>query len=291
MDMQREPSREPSAPGPYPAPPPYPGPPHPAPPGYPPVPTEPPLYQYPTDALPVGTYPAPPPEPPSQDRQASAGFTTVVAVVITVVSILIAVSAWRTTDAANRASDLDSLAIQQVAQRQQELEGLNGMVDLDLRLYARFQAYELAANAFDKAAKAVADQTSGEAQRLVVDAQGQRALARVLRQFFRGAIPSVDDAGIATYDPAFVLRNLVAGSSRLADLQPDVTQKRADVAHEQTAAFVLLVILFAGCLLVLTVAQVVHSRLRITLAVAGAGVAACGAVMLFLVETTLFPVA
>jgi len=217
-----------------------------------------------------------------------AAFTTFVAVVITIVSVLIAVGAWRTTDAANRASDLDSLVIQQLARRQQEMEDLNGQVDLDLRLFARYQAYTLAAAALDTAATAAGEPGAIDRQLLEVEAQGQRALARVLHQFFRGALPAVDAEGLADYDPERVLRNLVAGSTRLADLRPEVTQGRADLVHRQTAAFVLLVILLTACLVLLTLAQVVHGRPRVPLAVAGTLVAFGGLVLLVLVETTLF---
>jgi hypothetical protein len=229
------------------------------------------------------------PAPPARARGISdAGFTTFVAVVITLVSVLIAVGAWRTTDASNRASDLDSLVIQQLARRQQEMEDLNGQVDLDLRLFARYQAYTLAAATLDKAATAAGEPGAIDRQMLEVEAQGQRALARVLNQFFRGAFPAVDAEGVATYDPVRVLRNLVAGSTRLADLRPEVTQGRADLAHRQTAAFVLLVILLTACLVVLTLAQVVHGRPRAPLAAAGTLAALGGLVLLVLVETTLF---
>ncbi len=229
------------------------------------------------------------PAPPAPGRGVSdATFTTFVAVVITVVSVLIAVGAWRTTDASNRAGDLDSLVIQQIARRQQEMEDLNGQVDLDLRLFARYQAYTLAAAKLDKAATAAGEPGAVDRQMIEVEAQGQRALARVLIQFFRGAFPAVDAEGIAAYDPERVLRDLVAGSTRLADLRPEVTQGRADLAHRQTAAFVLLVILFTACLVLLTLAQVVRGRPRVPLAAVGTLVAFGGLVLLVLVETTLF---
>ncbi|MHB8891155.1 MAG: hypothetical protein ACYC65_03830, partial [Candidatus Limnocylindrales bacterium] len=86
-----------------------------------------------------------------------ARFTTLAAVVITVISILIAVGAWRTTEAASRASDLDSLVIQQLARRQQELQAISGRIDLDLRLLTRYQAYVLAAVRLDAAATTVGE--------------------------------------------------------------------------------------------------------------------------------------
>ncbi len=245
----------------------------------------------PAPVPPVELEPAPvaPAAPAAPSRRISdTTFTTFVAVVVTVVSVLIAVGAWRTTDAANRASDLDSLVIQQLARRQQEMEDLNGQVDLDLRLLARYQAYTLAAATLDKAATAAGEPGTIDRQILEVEAQGQRALARVLHQFFRGALPAVDAEGVAEYDPERVLRNLVAGSTRLADLRPEVTQGRADLAHRQTAAFVLLVILFAACLVMLTLAQVVHGRSRVPLAAAGTLVALGGLVLLVLVEAALF---
>lgn len=220
-----------------------------------------------------------------------ARFTTLAAVVITVISILIAVGAWRTTEAASRASELDSLVIQQLARRQQELQAISGRIDLDLRLLTRYQAYVLAAVRLDAAATTVGEPGSLDRQLLEVDAQGERALARVMNQFFLGAFPVVDADGLATYDPDRILRILVAGSYRLADLQPEVTARRAELAHRQTAAFVLIVIVFAGCLVLLTLAQVTRGRIRMPLAVGGTVIAAGGLVLLALTETVLFTVA
>jgi hypothetical protein len=215
-------------------------------------------------------------------------FTTLAAIIITAISIMIAVGAWRTTDAASRASDLDSLVIQQLARRQQELEALHGMIDLDLRLLSRYQGYVLAANHLDTAAAAAGEPGQVDREMLELEAQGQRSLARVMNQFFLGAYPAVDADGIATYDPDKVLRTLIAGSYRLADLQPEATALRADRAHHQTSAFVLIVIIFAACLVLLTVAQVTRGRVRVPLAVMGTVVALGGVVLLVLVETVLF---
>ena len=84
-------------------------------------------------------------------------FTTVAAVIITVISILIAVGAWRTTETASRASGLDSQVIQELARRQQELELISGRIDLDLRLLTRYQAYVLAAARLDAASTTVGE--------------------------------------------------------------------------------------------------------------------------------------
>jgi hypothetical protein len=217
-----------------------------------------------------------------------ARFATIAAVIITLVSILIAVSAWRTTEAASRASDLDSLVIQQLARRQQELGALNGMVDLDLHLLTRYQAYLLAADHLDAAAKAAGEPGAIDRQMLELEAQGERSLARVMNQFFLGAFPTVGDAGVADYDPDRVLRGLVAGSYRLTDLRPEATARRATLVHQQTAAFVVLVILFSACLVLLTLAQVRRGRLRVPLAATGTLLAVGGVVLLVLTETILF---
>lgn len=241
--------------------------------------------------------PAPPAVPvPARPAAARPGmsdarFTTLAAVLITVISILIAVGAWRTTEAASRASDLDSLVIQQLARRQQEIQALNGLVDLDLRLLSRYQGYVLTAARMDDAAAGIGEPGELDRQMLEVDAQGQRALARVMNQFFQGGFPAVDADGMADYDPERVLRILEAGSYRLADLQPEATALRAGQAHRQTAAFVLIVILFAACLVLLTLAQVSRNRLRMPLAAAGIVLAGGGIVLLTLAETVLFSVA
>ena len=217
-----------------------------------------------------------------------ATFTTVAAVIITIISILIAVGAWRTTETASRASDLDSQVIQQLARRQQELELISGRIDLDLRLLTRYQAYVLAAAQLDAASTTVGEAGSLDRQLLEVEAQGQRALARVMNQFFQGAFPTLDADGLATYDADRTFNSLVAASYRLTDLKPEVTARRAELAHEQTAAFVLIVIVFAGCLVLLTLAQVTRGRVRLPLAIGGTVVAAGGLVAMVLVEITLY---
>lgn len=236
------------------------------------------------------------PLPPDRTRRPAWGltearFTTLAAVIITVVSMLIAAGAWRTTEAASRASDLDSLVIQQQARRQQELEAISGRIDLDLRLLSRYQAYVLAAARLDTAAAAAGEPGTQDRQLLEVEAQGQRSLARAMNQFFLGAFPEVDASGIASYDPERVRRTLEADSYRLADLRPEATALLASQAHRQTAAFVLIVILFAFSLLLLTVAQVIRGRARLPLAVTGTIVAAGGLVVMVLVETVLYRVA
>ena len=233
----------------------------------------------------------PPPTPGADRRMSDARFTTLAAVLITLISIQIAVGAWRTTEAASRASDLDSLVIQQLARRQQEIQAINGLVDLDLRLLSRYQGYVLTAARLDDAAAGIGDSGELDRQMLEVDAQGQRALARVMSQFFQGGYPAVDADGMADYDPDGVLRRLEAASYRLADLQPEATAVRADQAHRQVAAFVLIVILFAACLVLLTLAQVSRNRLRMPLAAAGIVLAGGGLVLLTLAETVLFSVA
>ena len=238
--------------------------------------------------------PATPVAPPRPNRffaMSDDRFTTLVAIIITVVSMLIAAGAWRTTDAASRASDLDSLVIQQLARRQQEMESLSGMIDLDLRLVARYQSYVLAAVQLDAAATAAGEPGTTDRSLLEVEAQGQRALARVMNQFFLGSFPSVDADGIATYDPDHVLKTLTAGSSLLADLQPEATAVRAARAHAQTAAFVLIVILLSACLVLLSIAQTIRRSLRWPLALSGTGLAGLALLLLLLVEFVMFPVA
>jgi hypothetical protein len=256
----------------------------------PPIAPMPPVAPPPVTQMNTVTPPAAPVTPPPNvvRGMSDATFTTVVAVIITAISILIAVGAWRTTEAASRASDLDSLVIQQLARRQQEMQALNGLVDLDLRLLARFQGYVLAATRLDAAALTAGEPGAIDRQLLEVQAQGQRALSRVMNQFFQASFPTVDADGIAAYDPDKVLANLEAGSYRLADLQPEDTARRADQAHHQTAAFVLIVIVFTACLVLLTLAQVTRRRLRMPLAVAGSLLAMGGLALLVMVETVLY---
>jgi hypothetical protein len=215
-------------------------------------------------------------------------LTTLVAGAITLVSILIAIAAWRGSEAASRASDLDGTFIQQVAMRQQELQTLTGFVELDERLLPRYQAHVLAATQLQAAAGAA---PAGSSMRNLLElrAQGERAVARVMRPFFT-SLPSVDANGVVSYDRDFVLRTLIAGSTRLPDLRPDVTTGRAEVAHGQANAFVVVVVMLALALVLLTIAQVAHGRRRLTALAAGSSVAALGLVALVLVELVMFRV-
>ena len=185
-----------------------------------------------------------------------------------------------------RASDLDGAYIQQVAMRQQELETITGYVELDQRLLPRYQEHVLAAAQLQNAADAL---PAGSADRklLEVRAQGERAIARVMRPFFI-ALPAVDANGVATYDRESVLRALEDQDTRLADLQPDRVVADAAVVHAQANGFVVVGVILAVALVLLTIAQVMRGGRRIPFALGGALAGVAGGIGLVLVEAVLF---
>lgn len=207
------------------------------------------------------------------------------AVVITVVSILIAIVAWRSTEADSVASDLDSAAIQQLARQQEERGHLEGIVAQDLWLFPRYQEHALAAARLTAEADRLRTSDPPLAARLDVEAQGHAVLARSLLPFFQGGTPAIDPDGRSDYDREYVLRNLEAGSLALQDLRPDEALVAARQAHAKAAALVGLVIFFAACLLVVSIGQVSRSDLRGWLAAAGTLGAVAGSVLLVLVES------
>ncbi len=215
-----------------------------------------------------------------------AGLTTIIAAAITLVSILVAVAAWRGSSAVGRASDLDGSYIQQVAMRQQELETITGYVELDTRLLPRYQEHVLAAAQLQAAADKL-PAGSADRQLLEVRAQGERAIARVMRPFFI-ALPAVDAQGIATYDRESILRALEDQDTRLADLQPDRVAADAALTHDQANGFVVVGVILAVGLVLLTIAQVLRGRRRIPFAVGGAVAGLAGGIGLVLVEAVLF---
>ncbi len=210
------------------------------------------------------------------------------AVVITVVSILIAIVAWRSTEADSIASDLDSSAIQQLARQQEEHGHLEGIVAQDLWLFPRYQEHALAAARLTAETDGLRALDPGLAARLDLEAQGHAALARSLLPFFQGGTPAIDADGMSVYDRDYVLRNLEAGSIGLQDLRPDEALAAAGQAHAKAGALVGLVILFAACLLLVSIAQASHFAIRRPLAAAGTLGAVIGAILLVLVEVVLF---
>ncbi len=230
----------------------------------------------------------PPPMAPARTAfwRTDAGLTTIIAAAITLVSILVAVAAWRGSSAVGRASDLDGSYIQQVAMRQQELETITGYVELDTRLLPRYQEHVLAAAQLQAAADKL-PAGSADRQLLEVRAQGERAIARVMRPFFI-ALPAVDAQGIATYDRESILRALEDQDTRLADLQPDRVAADAALVHDQANGFVVVGVILAVGLVLLTIAQVLRGRRRIPFAVSGAVAGLAGGIGLVLVEAVLF---
>ncbi len=230
----------------------------------------------------------PPPMAPARTAfwRTDAGLTTIIAAAITLVSILVAVAAWRGSSAVGRASDLDGSYIQQVAMRQQELETITGYVELDTRLLPRYQEHVLAAAQLQAAADKL-PAGSADRQLLEVRAQGERAIARVMRPFFI-ALPAVDAQGIATYDRESILRALEDQDTRLADLQPEQIAADAALTHDQANGFVVVGVILAVGLVLLTIAQVLRGRRRIPFAVSGAVAGLAGGIGLVLVEAVLF---
>ena len=230
----------------------------------------------------------PPPLAPARTGfwRTDAGLTTIIAAAITLVSILVAVAAWRGSSAVGLASDLDGSYIQQVAMRQQELETITGYVELDTRLLPRYQEHVLAAAQLQAAADKL-PAGSADRQLLEVRAQGERAIARVMRPFFI-ALPAVDAQGIATYDRESILRALEDQDTRLADLQPDRVAADAALTHDQANGFVVVGVILAVGLVLLTIAQVLRGRRRIPFAVSGAVAGLAGGIGLVLVEAVLF---
>ena len=230
----------------------------------------------------------PPPMAPARTAfwRTDAGLTTIIAAAITLVSILVAVAAWRGSSAVGRASDLDGSYIQQVAMRQQELETITGYVELDTRLLPRYQEHVLAAAQLQAAADKL-PAGSADRQLLEVRAQGERAIARVMRPFFI-ALPAVDAQGIATYDRESILRALEDQDTRLADLQPEQIAADAALTHDQANGFVVVGVILAVGLVLLTSAQVLRGRRRIPFAVSGAVAGLAGGIGLVLVEAVLF---
>ncbi len=203
------------------------------------------------------------------------------AVLIVAASVFGSVAAWQASSFSAKASDLDGLATQQLAQRQQIQGYYQGLVSQDVRLFGRFKQHTEQANLLNDEASRTADPQL--AAGLHAQAKGELALARTLQGFFSFR-PTVDGQGNASYDRTSALVSLESLDPQLPGLRPDETLKRADAVHQTTIHLVGITALFIAALFFLTLAQLAKRATRDVFLVAGIAVIAVGAVLFVLVR-------
>jgi hypothetical protein len=213
--------------------------------------------------------PGPPPPPlsaPTPPRPARSDapdpWAVRIAILIGVLSILSAVVAWRGSVASSDASDLKGRGMQATADRLQALQRIEGVIDQDERLVARYSEHLLAANDLDASADDVRPSDAPLADELDLEAQGERALARALEPFFWVGRPTIGEDGAPVYDEEFVSRNLRDADLTLRELQPERLFQAGDAAGRRAQGFVILTLVLVASLFFLTLAQLLRRPIR-----------------------------
>ena len=194
------------------------------------------------------------------DTPAQPRFTLVrvLALLITVVSILAAVSAWRASVVSGDAGSLDQQASQERIRRQQVEGQLNAQVDQDLRLFPRYLSHLSTWGVLKKKASQQQGKRPEVAVRLRGDAQEELALARTIYQ----ALSVKPRFGQTEYDEQGSRDFLRSFNLELINLDPEKTADLAEDERGRGVRLVAITALFVASLFCLTLAQVGRRRIR-----------------------------
>lgn len=187
------------------------------------------------------------------------------ALLITVVSILAAVAAWRASVVSGNAGGLDQQASQERIRRQQVEAQINGQVDQDLRLFPRYLSHLSTGDVLKKKAEAKQEREPQLAYRLRIDAQEELAVARTLYQ----ALSVKPRFGATEYDEEGAREFLRGFNLELVTLTPEKTAELAEEERSRGVTLVGITALFVASLFCLTLAQVGRRRIRRSFALIG----------------------
>jgi hypothetical protein len=186
-----------------------------------------------------------------------------ISLLITVVSILGAIAAWRASVVSGNAGGLDQQATQERV-RKQQIEGeIHAQVDQDLRLFPRYLSHLSTWGVLKEKAEKTRD--SKLADDLRGDAQEELALARTIYQ----ALSVKPQFGQTNYDEKFSLNYLRQYNLDLVGLAPEETAALAEDERERGVRLVGIAALFIASLFFLTLAQVGRRTIRQVFGLAG----------------------
>lgn len=219
-----------------------------------------------------------PPAPGSEAE--SRTFRTRVALLIAACSIAGVLAAWQASVQSNHAFSLEQQGLQQLIQKQQELNKIRGLTDQDARLAALYEEHMHARELLEEAAI----QNPALAESLRLEAREQHTLARALRRFFLTYQPGGDE----DFEAREAVQDATYRGQALRELHPDSVLARAEDAQTHAVWFEGLTALFAVSLFLLTLAELARSGVRRYFALSGGTIVGAGLVM-FAVAKVLAP--
>jgi hypothetical protein len=188
-----------------------------------------------------------------------------IALLITAVSILAAIAAWRASVVSGDAGGLDQRATQERV-RKQQIEGqLDAQVDQDLRLFPRYLGHLRTYEVLKKRAEQRKENDEQLADDLRRDAIEEIALARTIYQ----ALYIKPQFGADTYDEEYARNYMRLYNLDLASLDPDEALELAQDERRRGTTLVGVTAVFIGALFFLTLAQVGRRMARRGFAAAG----------------------
>lgn len=188
-----------------------------------------------------------------------------IALLITAVSILSALAAWRASVVSGDAGGLDQRATQERV-RKQQIEGqLDAQVDQDLRLFPRYLSHLRTYEVLQSRAKKTAEKDTELSDDLRRDAVEELTLARTLYQ----SLYIKPEFGADTYDEAYARSYMRAFNLDLASLDPDDALELAQDERRRGTRLVGITAVFIGALFFLTLAQVGRRMVRKVFAAVG----------------------
>jgi hypothetical protein len=203
-----------------------------------------------------------------------------VSLLITAVSILGAIVAWRASIVSTDAANGDQAATQDLVRQQQINVQVQAQVDQDLRLFPSYLAHLHAWQTLKKQSRSVQRNDPDLATALSSEAQDELSLARTVYQ----SLSVKPVFGAEEYDEQFSIDYLKSFQQELHGLDPEATEAQAAELHDKGVRLVGITALFIASLFFLTLAQVAKPNVRHFFAGAGVLVLILGTILFVIAE-------
>lgn len=211
---------------------------------------------------------------------------TVAGILIVVVSVLSAVVTWRAAEASGVAADRDRQARQDLLLQRQKLDLHEADAAHEAELYASYAEQVRRAEDLEHRAAVIRLDDPRSARVLDLEAQEQRAVARVLRPLFTG-LP-VTPEGRLGYSREDTLVFTRAVDEELRELHPGQLRRSADRGRSKWVHLVAVDTGLIAAIFLLTLSQLIRPRREGT-GSPSAGLAIAGT-LLAVISTVLFGV-